>query len=290
LEIFRLNSQKDKIDDAERRLSTCRGAKPKGVGLKNQRLFLLACLVAVIFVVWGMDQAVHAQSQPDVRPQSEQGGQTAPDRPDEAPVLKTQKDQVNYAVGVNLIGNFKRQGVEIDLNLVIKGMQDAYAGKGLLMPDAEVRRALTIYQAEVRRMQTKIRTIKAEENRKEGEAFLEENRKKEGVITLPSGLQYRIIKAGEGEKPTDIDSVECHYRGTLINGSEFDSSYRKGTPATLKVKDVIPGWAEALKLMPVGSKWQIFVPSQLAYGERGAGVSIGPNATLIFEIEILAIK
>jgi len=237
-----------------------------------------------------MGRGAQAQSQPDITPQSEQGGQTTPDKADGTYLLKTQKDQVNYAIGVNLIGNFKRQGVDIDLNLVMKGMQDAFSGGKLLIPDAELRKAVTIYQSEVRRMQTKIRTIKAEENRKEGEAFLGENRKKEGVVTLPSGLQYRVIKGGEGKKPTDSDSVECHYRGTRINGNEFDSSYRKGRPATFRVKDVIPGWAEALKLMPVGSKWQIFVPALLAYGERGAGVSIGPNATLIFEIELLAIK
>lgn len=251
---------------------------------------MLVCLLVVIFLVWGMDQGAQAQSQPDITPQSEQGGQTIPDKPDEASLLKTQKDQVNYAIGVNLIGNFKRQGVDIDLNLVIKGMQDAFSGGKLLMPDAKLRKAFRIYQAEVRRMQTKIRTLTAEENKKEGEVFLEENGKKEGVITLPSGLQYRVITVGKGKKPTDTDSVECRYRGTLINGNEFDSSYRRGRPATFKVKGVIPGWAEALKLMPVGSKWQIFVPSRLAYGERGAGASIGPNATLIFEIELLAIK
>ncbi len=251
---------------------------------------MLVCLVAVIFVVRGIDRGAQAQSQPDVTPQSEQDGQATPDKTDETSLLKTQKDQVNYAIGVYLIGNLKRQGVDIDLNLVIKGMQDAFSDGKLLMPDAELRKALTIYQAEVRRMQTKIRTLTAEENRKEGEGFLEENRKKEGVITLPSGLQYRIIKTGEGKKPTDTDSVECHYRGTLINGNEFDSSYRRGRPATLKVKSVIPGWAEAFKLMPVGSKWQIFVPARLAYGERGAGGSIGPNATLIFEIELLAMN
>jgi FKBP-type peptidyl-prolyl cis-trans isomerase FklB len=130
----------------------------------------------------------------------------------------------------------------------------------------------------------------AEDNRKAGESFLAENKKKEGVVTLPSGLQYKVLKAGDGKKPTDADTVECHYRGTLINGTEFDSSYLTGQPATFKIAGVIPGWREALKLMPVGSKWQLFVPSQLAYGARGKGGSIGPNAALIFEVELLAIK
>jgi FKBP-type peptidyl-prolyl cis-trans isomerase FklB len=129
----------------------------------------------------------------------------------------------------------------------------------------------------------------AADNKKEGDAFLAENMKKEGVMALPSGLQYKILKAGSGKMPTDADTVECNYRGTFINGTEFDSSYRTGKPATLKVKGVIPGWQEALKLMPVGSKWQLFIPPQLAYGERGSG-PIGPNATLIFDLELLAIK
>jgi FKBP-type peptidyl-prolyl cis-trans isomerase FklB len=130
----------------------------------------------------------------------------------------------------------------------------------------------------------------AEDNKKAGESFLAENKKKEGVVTLPSGLQYKVLKAGDGKKPTDTDTVECNYRGTHIDGTEFDSSYRTGQPATFKVAGVIPGWREALKLMPVGSKWQIFVPSQLAYGTRGKPGSVGPNAALIFEVELLAIK
>jgi FKBP-type peptidyl-prolyl cis-trans isomerase FklB len=128
------------------------------------------------------------------------------------------------------------------------------------------------------------------ESKKEGDAFLAENKQKEGVVTLPSGLQYKIIKAGEGKKPKQEDTVVCHYRGTLINGTEFDGTHGPGEPATFKVTGVVPGWREALKLMPVGSKWQLFIPPVLAYGERGAGATIGPNATLIYEVELLAIK
>ena len=127
-------------------------------------------------------------------------------------------------------------------------------------------------------------------NQKEGVAFMDENKTKEGVVTLSSGLQYKILKASSGKKPVETDTVECHYRGTLINGTEFDSSYRRGEPAAFPVSGVIPGWTEALKLMPVGSKWQLFIPPQLAYGAQGAGRDIGPDATLIFEVELLAIK
>jgi FKBP-type peptidyl-prolyl cis-trans isomerase len=146
------------------------------------------------------------------------------------------------------------------------------------------------FQSDLMKKQSQGKQTAAEENKKTGEAFLAENKKKDGVVALPSGLQYKILKAGKGKKPTDGDKVECHYRGTLIDGTEFDSSYRRGEPATFPVNGVIAGWTEALKLMPVGSKWQLFVPSQLAYKEHGAGADIGPNATLIFEVELLGIK
>jgi FKBP-type peptidyl-prolyl cis-trans isomerase FklB len=207
----------------------------------------------------------------------------------EQPELKTDKDKVNYAIGVNIIGNLKLQGVEIDLDLVMKGMKDANSGGKLLLSDEEIRNGIDKYQTAVRQKRTQITAKAAEDNKKEGTAFLEENKKKDGVVTLPSGLQYKVLKAGEGKKPTNADTVECNYRGTLINGTEFDSSYRTGKPAAFKVSGVIPGWTEALKLMPVGSKWQLFIPSQIAYGERGSG-RIGPNATLIFEVELVAIK
>lgn len=208
---------------------------------------------------------------------------------EEPTVLKTQRDKVNYAIGVNMIGNFKQQGIEIDLDLVIRGMKDALAGEKLLMTNEELRKIIGVYIAAARQNQAKVRSAAAEENRKAGEAFLAENGKKEGVVTLPSGLQYKILKAGDGRKPTDGDTVECTYRGTLINGTEFDRSGPE-KPATFKVAGVIPGWSEALKLMPAGSRWQLFIPSRLAYGERGQGRDIGPNETLIFEIELLAVK
>jgi FKBP-type peptidyl-prolyl cis-trans isomerase FklB len=259
--------------------------------LKNRKSFFLVCLVfTAMIAAWGMNRDVHAQSQPDTGPPSEQEGQAPPDNPEGHPLFKTQKDRMNYAIGVSLIGNFKKQGVDIDLNLVMKGMQDAFAGEKLLLSDGELGRALKLYYVEARQQQARTMARTAEENKKEGEAFLAENKKKKGVVTLPSGLQYRIIQEGKGKKPAADDTVEVHYQGTLINGTEFDSSYRTGTPSTFKVKDVIPGWREALQRMPVGSTWQIFVPSSLAYGEKGTNGPIGPNATLIFEVKLLAIK
>jgi FKBP-type peptidyl-prolyl cis-trans isomerase len=209
---------------------------------------------------------------------------------EEATDLQTQKDKINYGIGVSVLRNFKQQGIEPDLEFVIKGMRDAQAGGKLLMTEEELRTTLDAYQSELKQKHAQAMKTAAVENKKEGDAFLAANKKKEGVVTLPSGLQYKILKAGDGKKPTGNDTVECNYRGTLINGTEFDSSYRTGKPAAFKVTGVIPGWTEALKLMPVGSKWQLFIPPNLAYGERGAGLAIGPNATLIFEVELLAIK
>lgn len=259
--------------------------------MKNRKSFFLVCLFfAALVVVWGQNRDAGAQSPPETAMPSAQEGQAPPDNPEEHPLLKTQKDRMNYAIGVGLVGNFKKQGVDIDLNMVMKGMQDALAGEKLLMSDGELGRALKLYYKEARQQQTKIMDRTAEENKKEGEAFLAENKKKEGVVTLPSGVQYRIIQKGKGKKPTAADTVEVHYQGTLINGTEFDSSYRTGNPSIFKVKSVIPGWQEALQRMPVGSTWQIFVPSSLAYGEKGTSGSIGPNAALIFEVKLLAIK
>ena len=204
--------------------------------------------------------------------------------------LKTQMEKVSYAIGVDIAKNFKQQGIEINVDSLTKGMRDGLAGGKLLMTDEELVATLTSYQAELNKKRAEAMKAAAEENQKAGQAFLEENKKKEGVVTLPSGLQYKILQAGNGPKPKPGDTVECNYRGTLINGKEFDSSYKRGQPASFPVTGVIRGWTEALQLMPVGSKWQLFIPAQLAYGMRGAGPDIGPNSTLIFEIELLSIK
>lgn len=208
----------------------------------------------------------------------------------EAEDLATQRDKVNYAIGVNLIGNFKQQGIEIDLDTVMQGMKDAVAGGKLLLSEDELRTAITQYQTSIRQKRTPIASKSAPDNKVEGETFLAENKKREGVVTMESGLQYKVIKAGDGKKPTLDDTVVCQYRGLFVNGNEFDSSYHNQKPVTFKVAEMIPGWRQALPLMPVGSKWQFFVPAQLAYGEHGKGGSIGPNTALIFEVELLAIK
>lgn len=204
--------------------------------------------------------------------------------------LKTQDEKNAYSVGVSLAGNLKQQGADIDFDLVLRGMKDAFSGKPLLLNEAEMRKALKIYHTEVRQKQARARTLAAELNGKQGEVFLAENRKKEGVVTLPSGLQYRIITSGGGKRPVDADTIESRYKGMLIDGSVFESSDDLGRPAAMKVAGAMPGLREALKLMPVGSKWQIFLPPKLAYGVHGHGVSVGPNAALIFELELLAIK
>ncbi len=208
----------------------------------------------------------------------------------DATALKTEKEKRSYSVGVDMATNFKRLDMDLDIDALIKGLKDGFGGGKLLMSEDDVRATLGAYNTEVKQKQVDAMKKVAEDNKKQGEVFLSENAKKEGVTALPSGLQYKVIKMGEGKKPSDTDTVEVHYRGTLINGTEFDSSYSRGQTATFPVKGVIPGWTEALKLMPVGSMWQLFLPPQLAYGERGAGRDIGPNATLIFEVELIAIK
>lgn len=207
----------------------------------------------------------------------------------EMPVLKTQKEMMSYGVGVNIAKSFKKDDIEFDMELLIKGMKDGLSGEKLLMPEKDLRKVMNAFQGELRQKSMMHHQIAAEENRKKGEAFLQENKTKDGVVTLPSGVQYKIINAGNGQRPTDGDTVECYYRGTLLNGTEFDGT-EAGKPATLKVEMLTAGWKEALKLMPKGSKWQIFIPSQLAYGSRGVGSDIGPNETLVFEVALLDIK
>jgi FKBP-type peptidyl-prolyl cis-trans isomerase FklB len=207
----------------------------------------------------------------------------------EATVLKTRKDMVSYGIGVNIAKSFKKDEVEFDVNLITRGLKDGMSGKKLLMSERELRRVLNDFQAELRKKEMLNHRVAAEDNRKKGEAFLAENRTRDGVVALPSGVQYRVINAGEGRRPSDGDMVECNYRGTLLDGTEFDAT-EAGKPATLKVSQLIEGWKEALKLMPEGSKWQIFIPSQLAYGPRGVGSDIGPNETLVFEVDLVAVK
>ena len=207
----------------------------------------------------------------------------------EVTALKTKKDMVSYGIGVNIAKSFKKDDIEFDLNLIVKGLKDGMSGKKLLMSERDLRHVMNAFQSELRQKEMMNHRIAAEDNRKKGESFLAENKTKDGVVTLASGVQYRIINAGDGRKPADGDMVECNYRGTLLDGTEFDAT-EAGKPATLKLSQLIEGWKEALKLMPEGSKWQIFIPSQLAYGPRGVGSDIGPNETLVFEVDLLAVK
>ncbi len=203
--------------------------------------------------------------------------------------LKTQKDKVSYAIGVDMGNSLKRNSIDVDPEMLVKGMRDALSGGKTLMSEQEVRETLTAFQKEYQTKQQEKMKALAEKNKKEGDAFLAENKKKGGVKTLPSGLQYKVIKEGKGASPKETDMVTVNYRGTLIDGTEFDSSYKRNEPATFPVNGVIKGWTEALQLMKEGSKWQLFIPANLAYGERGAGGVIGPNATLIFEVELMKI-
>ena len=194
-------------------------------------------------------------------------------------VLKNQKEKVSYIIGMDIGGNLKRQSFDIDPNILARGVQDALSGEKPLLSKEEIQETMVAFQKEM-----------MEKQKQRGEAFLSENKKKEGVKTLPSGLQYKVIKAGTGKKPKVNDTVTVNYRGTLIDGTEFDSSFRRGQPVAFPVSGVIPGWTEALPLMQEGAKWQLFVPPNLAYGERGAGGLIGPNTTLIFEVELISVQ
>jgi len=204
--------------------------------------------------------------------------------------LTTTKEKQSYAIGMNLGENLKAQSVDIDPTLLTRGVKDTLTGAKPLLTPEEERATLMELQAGLRKNQMEKMQKASEKNKKEGVEFLTANKAKPGVVTLPSGLQYKIITAGTGPKPTATDSVSCNYRGTLIDGTEFDSSYKRGQPTTFPVSGVIKGWTEALQLMPVGSKWQLFVPASLAYGDRAASALIGPDATLIFEVELLSIQ
>lgn len=206
--------------------------------------------------------------------------------------LKNPSDNMNYALGVNLINNIRQQGLEIDLDVVIRGMKDAAANGELLLPPEELRKATFQYQTLIRQKQgIKAMSAAADSNKKAGELFLVENAKKPGVVTLPDGVQYKIIVQGNGRMPDDGDTVEYNYRGTLVNGKEFGSTHRSGKPLVAKVRDAaVMGLFEALKLMPPGSRWEVVIPAHLAYGEKGNGKDIGPGQVLIYEVELISIK
>lgn len=205
--------------------------------------------------------------------------------------LDDERTKVSYSVGYQVGGDFKRQGLDINAPMLLKGVQDAMSGSATpLMTGEEMKSTLMDLQRSIVASREEEIRIESEKNLGEGAAFLEENGAKEGIVTLPSGLQYRIIKEGSGKSPAGTDMVTVHYRGTLIDGTEFDSSYKSGTPVTFRSDNVIAGWKEALPLMKEGGKWELFIPPGLAYGERRASGLIGPNSTLVFEVELISVK
>ena len=208
----------------------------------------------------------------------------------ETPALTTQEQKVGYAIGAQIGSQLAMTKDDIDSNALILGLTDAMNGTELKLTEQQMQEAKMAFQKKVQEKAQEEMTKLAEANKAEGEKFLAENKTKEGVVTLPSGLQYKVIQVGTGATPTAADTVVTHYTGTLINGQVFDSSVQRGEPATFPVNGVISGWTEALQHMKVGAKWQLFIPAELAYGERGAGQTIAPNSTLIFDIELLEIK
>jgi FKBP-type peptidyl-prolyl cis-trans isomerase FklB len=211
---------------------------------------------------------------------------------EESLILKDQKDKISYSYGVDTATKLKNLPVSVDLDLFIKGIRDGLSGGKLLMTDQEISETMTGLQKEITVKSEEQKKALAEKNKKEGEAFLAENKKKEGVIALPSGLQYKILKEGTGKTPTDKDMVLIHFSATLIDGTVVIEDTRKSfsQPLAFPLKGPIPGWTEALKLMKEGAKWQLFVPSNLGFAERGSGTLIGPNATLIFEVEMISVQ
>jgi len=208
----------------------------------------------------------------------------------EKAAFKTPKEKLSYSIGVDIGNTLKRQQIEADPAAVGQGIKDVLLGAKLQLSEQEIKETMMSFQKEMVAKQAERMKQAGDKNKKEGEEFLAANKKKEGVITLPDGLQYKVMKEGTGKTPKATDTVTVHYRGTLIDGTEFDSSLKRGEPASFQVNQVIAGWTEALQKMKVGSKWQLFIPANLAYGERGAGNSIGPNAALIFDVELISVK
>jgi FKBP-type peptidyl-prolyl cis-trans isomerase FklB len=233
-------------------------------------------------------QALPTKTTP--KPPGAKTGTTTPRTPTVL-TLKTQKDKASYAIGLNIGKSMHKDSVDVDTAILLRGLKDGMAGAKPLLTDDEARAVMVALQTDLRKKQEEKMLVQGEANKKAGETFLAENKTKDGVVTLPSGLQYKILTEGTGPKPAPTDTVVCNYKGTLLDNTEFDSSYKRGQPATFPVSGVIKGWTEALQLMPVGSKWQLFIPSDLAYGARGGpGGGIGPNATLVFEVELMSIQ
>jgi len=216
---------------------------------------------------------------------------------DDSAALKTQRDKISYALGMDIGRNITNQQIEINADALAAGIKAVVTGAKPLLTDQELQEAMNAFRTEMQakrterfKQQAERTKVQGEQSKKDGETFLAENKKKEGVVTTPSGLQYKIYTAGTGRRPGSNDTVTTHYRGTLIDGKEFDSSYRNGAPVTFAVNRVIKGWQEALQLMPVGSKWKLFIPANLAYGEQGQPPKIPGNSPLIFDLELMGVE
>ncbi|NBX18615.1 MAG: FKBP-type peptidyl-prolyl cis-trans isomerase [Proteobacteria bacterium] len=204
-------------------------------------------------------------------------------------MLNSRSQKVSYIIGLDIGRNLAQQGIEVEAASLAQGISDAMGDAEPKLTESEIQTVMSAFQEEMEAKQAQVQSAQASKNIDEGKAFLEINRMKDGVVALSSGLQYREIKAGSGRSPKATDKVTTHYKGTLLDGSVFDSSYERGEPATFPVNGVIAGWTEALQLMKEGSVWELFIPANLAYGARGAGGKIGPNATLVFTVELLSV-
>jgi FKBP-type peptidyl-prolyl cis-trans isomerase FklB len=270
--------------------------------MQNSIRVTILLLIAASLLPNSVAEQQPAQTQPATSPKSQTPSATPPKsqpgaatkralaRPAAPLTLKTQKDKASYALGMNFGTGLRKQSIDIDPAILARGLRDSFSSGKTLLTEDEAKAVLTQLQTDMRKKQQEMAQQLGDTNKKQGMEFLEANKTKDGIVTLPSGLQYKVIQEGTGPKPAATDTVVCNYRGTLLDNTEFDSSYKRGQPATFPVTGVIKGWTEALQLMPVGSKWQLFIPSELAYGDRGAGGQIGPNATLIFEVELLSIQ
>jgi len=263
-------------------------------------LILLASSALLAFNAFAQTTSASGSAQtPAAKPQSSgtaaakpQAGTAAkkPGTAAAATALKTDREKASYAIGANIGKSMKKEGVDLDPAIIARGIKDGFSGAKPLLTDEQAQAALVAFSGTMKKKQETQLAAIAAVNLKDGQVFLAANKAKSGVVTLPSGLQYKVISAGTGPKPTAEDTVLCNYRGTLINGTEFDNSAKHGGPTEIPVGGVIKGWTEALQLMPAGSKWQLYVPAELAYGPRQAGPDIGPNSTLIFEVEVVSIQ
>jgi len=252
--------------------------------MKRVLLFVAAVLAVPALLVVAQDEPAPKKAPPakTKAPMAEK----LVDEADEGAAL----DKASYGIGSNIGRGMKQDGIDINVDALVEGLKDALSGKEPKYTEAQLREAFGIVQRQLQARQMEKAKTAGDKNKKEGEAFLAANKKKEGVKSTESGLQYVVLKSGKGPSPKATDSVKTHYHGTLINGKVFDSSVERGEPISFPVNGVIKGWTEALQLMKVGDKWRVFVPSELAYGERGAGADIGPNSVLVFEIELLGIE